>query len=290
MQGTYTILEGNIPRYSSAQWSIVNGTGGSFENDTAPETKFYGQINETYTLVWSFTTPCMSTFDTVKISFAPFTCGDSLLDVRDGKKYATIHIGDQCWMQDNLNVGTMVSGAHSFNTLLEKSCYDNSEMNCDIYGGVYDWNEMMKYNPSNPQGICPVGWHVPTDEQWKTLEGFADSYYPIGDAQWNNTGDRGFDAGGHLKDTGLIYWTAPNFGATNITEFTSLPSGYRNPSNGYYYNKGTIGYYWTSTQYNGSSSWMRSHSNNTVWTYRSYNSNTHRFSLRCIKDLSLIHI
>jgi len=107
-----------------------------------------------------------------------FLCGDPLTDARDGRTYATALIGTQCWMTENLDVGSMIAGttAQLDNGVLEKYCYDDDSLNCDAYGGMYQWDEMMDYgpsdagNPSTTRGICPAGWHVPSDEEWKVLE------------------------------------------------------------------------------------------------------------------------
>lgn len=108
----------------------------------------------------------------------PFACGGLLRDPRDGQLYVTVQIGTQCWMAENLNVGTMIPGSavQADNGLLEKHCYDDSPINCLINGALYQWGEMMAYgpsdagNPSTTRGICPPGWHVPSDEEFKVLE------------------------------------------------------------------------------------------------------------------------
>ncbi|MFP4471865.1 MAG: FISUMP domain-containing protein, partial [Bacteroidales bacterium] len=130
-----------------------------------------------------------------------FNCGDPLIDVRDGQSYATVQIGDQCWMAENLNLGERIDGSEEMadNGIIEKYCYDDDPANCETYGGLYQWNEMMQYNTAGSQGICPEGWSVPTDEEWKTLEGTVDSQYPVGDPIWDNTDFRGFDVGLNLK-------------------------------------------------------------------------------------------
>jgi uncharacterized protein (TIGR02145 family) len=57
------------------------------------------------------------------------------------------------------------------NGTIEKYCFDNTETNCDVYGGLYQWNEMMQYSTApGVKGICPTGWHLPTDAEWCTLE------------------------------------------------------------------------------------------------------------------------
>ncbi|MBE0641364.1 MAG: hypothetical protein IH599_04965, partial [Bacteroidales bacterium] len=111
-------------------------------------------------------------------------CGDTLTDMRDGKKYPTVPIGTQCWMAKNLNVGTMVNSVNtgsnhsdmSNNGIIEKYCYSNDTNLCSVYGGLYDWNEMMGYvTTSAVQGICPSGWHIPTDAEWCNLTTFLDA-------------------------------------------------------------------------------------------------------------------
>jgi hypothetical protein len=85
----------------------------------------------------------------------------------------TVTIGNQVWMTENLDVGTMITGVTDMtdNGILEKYCYDDDPANCAIYGGLYQWDEMMQYvNTGGVQGICPVGFHLPTDIEWQTLE------------------------------------------------------------------------------------------------------------------------
>jgi uncharacterized protein (TIGR02145 family) len=83
-----------------------------------------------------------------------------------GKSYNTVQIGDQCWLKENLNVGTMINSSadQGNNGLIEKHCFNNDTTMCNIYGGLYQWEEAMQYtnNYSKNKGICPVGWHIPT--------------------------------------------------------------------------------------------------------------------------------
>jgi hypothetical protein len=96
-------------------------------------------------------------------------------DTRDGKVYTTVYIGTQCWMKQNLNIGTRIAGAgnQTNNGTIEKYCYDDNESNCDYYGGLYQWNEMMQYTTTQGvKGICPKGWHLPTNNEWNVLSTF----------------------------------------------------------------------------------------------------------------------
>jgi len=85
-------------------------------------------------------------------------------------------------MQENLNIGVKTDGAQTNNGVFEKSCYANLESNCDTYGGLYQWNELMQYiDIPGGQGLCPGGWHVPTDDEWDTLEAVSDNVHNLND-------------------------------------------------------------------------------------------------------------
>ncbi|MCF8236508.1 MAG: hypothetical protein K9H13_12305 [Bacteroidales bacterium] len=150
-----------------------------------------------------------------------------------------------------------------------------------IYGGLYQWTEMMKYTPvEGSRGICPEGWHIPTDEEWKVLEGTVDSQHNIGDEIWNGYGNRGYDAGGNLKSTSG--WNN-NGNGTDLFGFTILPAGV-NGNN--FYNISNFGFFWTSTRYNLSDEpYHRStvFANSTISRANNYGSGN-GFSVRCIKD------
>src|ERR1035437_869103 len=90
-----------------------------------------------------------------------------------GKTYNTVQIGSQCWLKENLDVGTRINNGTSGqtnNSEVEKYCYNDSIVNCDIYGGLYQWDEAMQYvTTEGAQGICPTGWHIPTWAEFQTL-------------------------------------------------------------------------------------------------------------------------
>ena len=108
---------------------------------------------------------------------------------------------------------------------------DDSATYWDTYGALYTWAAVMNgeassnNNPSGVQGVCPDGWHLPSDTAWKELE----MYLGMSQAQADGTFIRGTDEGGKMKETGTTHWNSPNTGATNSSGFTALPGGYRHP-------------------------------------------------------------
>ncbi len=199
---------------------------------------------------------------------ACFYCGDDLKDFRNGKTYSTVQIGTQCWMAENLNIGTMIAGTsdQTDNAILEKYCYGNITGNCDTYGGLYQWNEAMQYIIiEGTQGVCPVGWHIPTDWEWKELE----KALGMTSAATNLTGWRGTDEGTKLKQGGS-------------SGFEALLAGYRS-TDGLFYVSGSNTYFWSSNE-SGSSAWGRSLSVSEARVYRGTSGKLFGFSVRCVKD------
>jgi uncharacterized protein (TIGR02145 family) len=188
-----------------------------------------------------------------------------------GQIYHTVQIGTQCWFKENLNIGTPidVSQEQTNNGTIEKYCYDNLVSNCNVYGGLYQWNEVMQYvtNEGAP-GICPDGWHIPTDAEWTTL-----TTYLGGE----------IIAGGKMKEAGLTHWASPNAGATNSSGFTALPGGFRG-GNGWFGNLSQTAGLWSSSQSGGVNSWFR----NLYWyyeyVYTSDGDKSDGLSVRCVQD------
>lgn len=204
-----------------------------------------------------------------------------MIDIRDGQSYTTVQIGTQCWMAENLNIGTMVIGTtdQSNNSIIEKYCYDNNTANCDVYGGLYQWNEMMQYNTApGAQGICPGGWHLPTDAEWCILEQYVDTTIPCGAIGW-----RGVDGGGKLKEAGTIHWNSPNTGATNSSGFTALPGGNRYTDGSFFLGLGCYGYFWSSSE-NGLPAWYRDLNCGSAQVYRLGALKALGLSVRCLRD------
>jgi uncharacterized protein (TIGR02145 family) len=210
-----------------------------------------------------------------------FSCGNPFTDSRDGQTYETVQIGNQCWMAENLNIGTMVNGNQSMSNdgVIEKYCQYNNADNCDIYGGLYQWNEMMEYSSTqNSQGICPSDWHVPSDDEWKILEGTVDSQYPVGDPIWNTTNFRGFDVGKNLRSTTGWYQNS----GTDLYGFNALPGGAH--YSGYFNYLSYQAYFWTSSEYYSGDGWDRSLKYFVSGASRDAWPGTFGYSVRCVKD------
>jgi uncharacterized protein (TIGR02145 family) len=123
-------------------------------------------------------------------------------------------------------------------------------------------------NPSGIQGVCPTGWHLPSDAEWTEL-----TDYLGGESV----------AGGKLKETGTTHWASPNFGATNETGFTALPGGNRN-KDGTFSNIGNYGYWWSATEGSAASAWYRYVGFDYSDVSRFYYYKEVGFSVRCLRD------
>ncbi len=227
-------------------------------------------------------------------------CDSILIDPRDGQSYPTVQIGGMCWMAKNLNIGTMINSAHhdnlgldldeiidicegdihphnsSNNGIIEKYCYDNDSTHCETYGGFYQWDEMMAYSTTpGTQGICPPGWHVPTDDEWKQLE----MALGMSQAAADSTKWRGTDQGDQLKNLWYCHGGI-NCGTSN---FNALVGGYRSLSGRFFF-RGHDSLFWSSSESSGCLAWARDLLSNFSQTYRySYGKFGGR-SCRCVKD------
>jgi len=202
----------------------------------------------------------------------------------EGQLYNTIQIFSQCWLKENLNVGVMIPGSEymSDNDTIEKYCYNNESNSCTKYGGLYLWDEMMQYTTQQgTQGICPPGWHLPTDEEWKVLEGAVDSLYGIGDPEWDDWGYHGYDAGTNLKTTSGWY---NNGNGTDLFGFSGLPGGSRNQDDGTFWDVGYYGFWWTSTESSYCNAWGRTLGCDYPEVSRFNSFKEYGFSARCLRD------
>jgi len=197
-----------------------------------------------------FAVPCSS----------EIVCGQSCS--YEGEIYNTVTINDQCWFKDNLNIGIQINGTNdqTNNPTIEKYCYNNNSANCNIYGGLYQWNELMNYSTSTTQGICPTGWHVPSDDEWTTLITYlgGDSGYKLKASSWGD-------------------------GSNNSSGFTALPAGNRLVGGGFG-NLGGFAFFWSSSERRPGDSWLRYLVSGDSGVYRHNDNQTVGYSVRCLKN------
>ncbi len=200
-------------------------------------------------------------------------CGNILIDQRDGLGYPTIQIGDQCWMAANLNIGVAIneSNNQTDNNIIEKYCnLCTPVIGGGGYGsgGLYQWDEMMQYDTTEmAQGICPDGWHIPSDNEWCILEQTIDSTIICQDIGW-----RGTDGGTKLKMGG-------------DSGFETYLAGFRKTIIPYFEKKDEMAFFWTSSQNDNSTAWHRDLDNSLETIYRGNDfQKSYGFSVRCIKN------
>ena len=188
-------------------------------------------------------------------------------DSRDSKTYKTTTIGTQVWMAENLNYET-TSGSY---------CYDDNSTNCDTYGRLYTWSAAMNgassssTSPSGVKGVCPTGWHLPSDAEWTEL-----SDYVIANSARASTDD----IGSYLKSTSG--WNSSGNG-TDDFGFSALPGGDRTA-----YRHDYVGYngiWWSSTEFSSTyAAYRRSLNYSSDSFYRNYHDKSYALSVRCLQD------
>ncbi len=204
----------------------------------------------------------------------------------EGNVYNTVTIGEQVWMVENLKV-THYRNGDAIPNVTNKSdwsnlstgaycSYDNGGVDINVYGLLYNW-----YAVNDNRNIAPEGWHIPSDAEWKELE----MYLGMSQTEADDTGYRGTDEGGKLKETGTAHWKNPNEGATNSSGFSGLPGGYRDGS-GTFNNVSYYGRWWSSTVtiYFNFFAWYRSLHYYDSAVGRNGYFKQGGFSVRCIQD------
>ncbi len=183
-----------------------------------------------------------------------------LIDSRDGTKYKAVIIGDKVWMAENLNYYT--------DSLSWE--YENFSSYATTYGRLYDWKTACE--------VCPAGWHLPSDEEWKQLEmAIGMSQSDADSITW-----RGTDEG--LKLKAINSWNCDG-NETDEHGFSALPGGYL-AYNGFYA-EGYLTYFWSSTSHSDSTSaWMRMLSYSNTELFRGRSNQNDGLSVRCVRDIN----
>ena len=233
-----------------------------------------------------------------------WTCGSLLFDSRDSQSYATVLIGSQCWMSQNLNVGTKITSCvngyvgtcttggstvqnqGTSTVSIQKYCYSDSNANCPLstgsttneYGGLYQWTQAMGGSTSTTgiavTGICPANWHLPTDAEYKTLEIY------LGMCSGTASSPPPYCADDSGQYRGTTQGTQLKSGGTS--GFNGLLAGYRYTDGSFSY-QGSNANLWSSLV-SGGSAWYRTLFSGYAGVYRNTNAQAYGFSVRCVHN------
>jgi len=234
-------------------------------------------------------------------------CGENYIDLRDSNIYPTVQIGNQCWMKKNLAYLPSVVGPGTGSETTPYYYvygYDGTDVsaakvnsNYTTYGVLYNWPAAMNgQTGEGVQGICPSGWHLPTDAEWNVLETYTVSVinspnpqYPCSTSEygWRRCADdSGTDAGGtygagkSLKKVGQ----GTGVGAgDDLVGFSALLAGYRY-TNGSFYDLGSYPSFWSSSASSSSDAWSRDLYTSDSAVYRYNYNKANGFSVRCLRD------
>jgi len=183
----------------------------------------------------------------------------------EGQTYHTVQIGNQCWLKENLDVGIRLDDSveQVNNGIIEKYCYSNDTAYCNIYGGLYLWDEVMQYDTTEgAKGICPDGWHIPKLSEFDTLIA-------------NVNGD-----GNALKAVGQ--GNLDGIG-TDLSGFSGLLTGYHHV-NGGFFNLTDCTYFWSTTQTISSDVYCIALFSSWSVPGRAGNAKDMGYSVRCLKN------
>ena len=221
--------------------------------------------------------------------------GASTVTDYDNNTYNTVQIGNQCWMKENLRTthysdGTSIPlGSSGSNTTAY--CYypDDSVSNVGTYGYLYNWPAVMgtssssSANPSGVQGICPTGWHVPSDAEWIQLSDYVGSQ-----TQYQCSDNSGYIAKALASKSGWainmtnLCAVGNEPSSNNSTGFSALPAGYYGDNVLSYF--GAYATFWSATQIYGNFVYYRQISYSGAYLYRNGNDKSYGYSVRCLRD------
>lgn len=286
-EGSFSLLNRGVCYDVSPNPTIINSVVASGNGIGPFSIIISGLIPNTTYYVRSFASNNMGTSYGKQLSFTtlPGPTTGIVTDI-DGNTYTTRLMADnKWWMTQNLNTGVMIPGLNNpaNNSITEKYCYNNDMSNCTNYGALYQWDEMMLYSTTQGiQGICPSGWHLPTDAEYKNLE----MALGMSLVDANDFGLRGSNQGSQLSYN-EPFWTNgqldtnPAFGSSN---FNTIPVGARGTGAIPFFNLSIDGSYWTSTQDGFGGALMRSMIYYSSEVNRSGIIKEQGFSVRCVMN------
>lgn len=235
-----------------------------------------------------------------------FVCGSGLSYL--GQVYGTVSISSQCWLAENLNVGIQLSHGTdipSSTPVIEKWCLNDYPVNngsggCNTgssagQGGLYTWAEALGFAAScnyiscpvspNQQGICPPLWHIPTDDEYKTLE----KSLGMSQAEADAGGGLATQRGTHQEGSKL---SSQTLNGNNSSGFTGLLAGYRESDPAWYgqYFHGSVdASFWTASEYSTTTAWHRHLYNDSTQVGRDHDAfngplKEEGYSVRCVMN------
>jgi uncharacterized protein (TIGR02145 family)/uncharacterized repeat protein (TIGR02543 family) len=242
--------------------SGATGTDGKLASLPTPTRTGYA-FNGWFTETTGGTQVTTSTVFSVNATIYAQWGGATFTDSRDNKSYKRVQIGSQVWMAENLN--------YDVPNNTSDVCYDNDDANCAQYGRLYNWSTAMngasssRLSPSGVQGVCPAGWHLPSNAEWTALE----------------------DAVGGVSTTGTkLKSTSGWFNNGNGTDqygWSALPAGHGS-SDGSFYAAGYNGNWWSATENNAGRAYNRYMNYDYEGVGWGDDGKTNLFSVRCVQD------
>ena len=212
--------------------------------------------------------------------YGPLECGGVSTVTYDGYTYDLVAIGDQCWFAENLRSehyangdaipGELSNSEWSGTSNGAQAIYNNSPVNLADYGRLYNW-----YAVDDSRGLCPSGWHIPTDGEFMTLE----IELGMSESEANDTGWRGTDQGTQMKSSPS---GDPSWNGTNTSGFSGLAGGYRY-LDGDFFSGGYYGCFWSASAI-GTNAWSRFLLGGDTEVNRDLYSLRNGFSVRCVRD------
>lgn len=253
-----------------------------------------------YSLIFKDTLLIQPTKDSVvEFVFGTFPfCPLSFIDLRDSNIYSVAQLGDQCWMAENLAYLPLVyhpnNESDSFPVYYVHGYYGydvnaaKATFNYKNYGVLYNWPAAMNgdsssyMNPSGRQGVCPLGWHLPSDDEWKELE----MYLGMSQTDADDIGNRGEQAS--VMAGQLMLWDIQSCllcvdSAFGFSGLDLIAGGYR-AWDGEFYSLGSLGYLWTTSMYPNKSIWNRGLHKVQLSVKRNVGYRDYGYSVRCVRD------
>lgn len=314
LQGYATV--GSIPTVPTNISAFVNDRGyitssgvptnvAAFENDAHYITE--AQFNTILSALNNALDSLRGRIAELETTSTPFICGTSTMSDIDGNVYNTVQIGTQCWMVENLRAtryadGTPIPMDSTYSSYTEPYRYapganqsnEENMANVPRYGYLYNWPAVMhgasssNANPSGVQGICPTGWHAPSDAEWNQLTDYvsSQSQYYCSDNPENIA--KALASISNWNSCSTICAVGDTPSNNNATGFSALPAGsYYMGVYEFYSTHNSVGrftYFWSATESSSSYAYIRKLSYDDATVDRTSNYKCLGNSVRCVRD------